>query len=84
MFYANPINRNITYKFSRTFENFNAKSEGSGLYYQPSTSKYTHRIMSNQPVDCYVDFCPSSAIKISLLQKHVGLFTQHVALRESL
>lgn len=37
-------------------------------------------IMSNQPIDCYFDSCLSSAIKISLLYQHVGLFTQHAAL----
>lgn len=38
-------------------------------------------ITSNQHQDCYVDCCPSSAIKFSLLYQHVGLFTQHDALR---
>lgn len=38
-----------------------------------------HGIMSNQRVDCYVDSCTSSTIKISLLQLHVGLFTQNIS-----
>lgn len=43
-----------------------------------------HIVMSNQLVDCCVDSCPSSAIKMSLLYQHVGLFTQHDVLGEAL